>query len=758
MVQKFKQFNIPFLKPKRSLVGSVDGALPNIQDAIGLHQKGQLVQAQAIYQQFLVINPENADVIHLLGVIAHQMGQHQAAFDLIAQAIKFNSKEASYHSNHGIVLQKLGKLADAVDSFDKAIALKPDYVEAYSNRGVAMQELKQFDAAVASYDKAIALKPDYAEAYYNRGVVLQEFNQFDAAVASFDKAIALKPNYAEAYSNRGVAFQALKQLDAAMASFDKAIALKPDYAVAYCNRGGTLLELKQFDVAVASCYTAIALKPDYASAYCNRGIALQELKQFDAAVASYDKAIELKPDYEYLLGIRHHAKMLMCDWQGFAQNVHELNQKIQRNEKASPCFPALSLPISLKDQHTVTEIWSKNKYPKNVSLGPIPKISRQSKICIAYYSGDFKDHPVSILTVGLFESHERAKFESIAFSFGPDSQDDYRSRLTNAFDKFIDVKGKSDREIAELSRSLGVDIAIDLGGYTGDCRVGIFSYRAAPIQISYIGYLGTMGADYYDYLIADRTLIPIESQVYYSEKIVYLPSYQVNDDKQEIPNVAINRQELNLPINGFVFCCFNANYKITPSTFDGWMRILKAVPDSVLLLYSGIQSAADNLKLEAEKRGVSQNRLIFGKKITRSQYMARFRSADLFLDTLPYNAGATASDALWAGLPVLTCMGEAFASRYAASLLFAIGLPELVTQTQDEFESLAIELATNSIKLKEIKDKLESNRLTTPLFDTLRFTKNMEAAYIKMYEQYLGGVLPDHIYIEEIEHINPSSN
>ena len=301
-------------------------------------------------------------------------------------------------------------------------------------------------------------------------------------------------------------------------------------------------------------------------------------------------------------------------------------------------------------------------------------------------------------------------------------------------------------------------IAIDLGGYTGNCRVGIFSYRAAPIQISYIGYLGTMGTDYYDYLIADRTLIPIESQAYYSEKIAYLPSYQVNDNKQEVPTDAINRQELNLPISNFVFCCFNANYKITPSTFDGWMRILKAVPDSVLLLYSGIQSAADNLKIEAEKRGVNQNRLIFGEKIIRSQYLARYRSADLFLDTLPYNAGATASDALWAGLPVLTCMGEAFASRYAASLLFAIGLPELVTQTQAEFEALAIELATKPIKLKEIKDKLESNRLTAPLFDTPRFTKNMEAAYIKMYEQYLADVPLDHIYISEFGNTNTSIN
>ena len=339
----------------------------------------------------------------------------------------------------------------------------------------------------------------------------------------------------------------------------------------------------------------------------------------------------------------------------------------------------------------------------------------------------------------------------IAFSFGPETKDEIRDRVKNGFDKFIDVREKSDKEVAALSRKLRVDIAIDLGGYTENCRTGIFSFRAAPIQLSYLGYLGTMGAEYYDYLIADSTLIPQEYQSFYSEKIVYLPSYQVNDNKQNIPQVALSREELNLPNDGFVFCCFNANYKITPSTFNGWMRILNAVQGSVLLLYTDISTAVKNLKMEAEKRGVDPERLIFGERLIRTQYLARCRSADLFLDTLPYNAGATASDALWAGLPVLTCMGDSFASRYAASMLFAIGLPELVTETQAEYEALAIELATNPIKLKSIKDKLENNRLTTPLFNTALFTKHIETAYSKMYEQYQGDLPSDHIYIHDVD-------
>ena len=439
--------------------------------------------------------------------------------------------------------------------------------------------------------------------------------------------------------------------------------------------------------------------------------------------------------------------MNICDWKNYESTVLELRNKIHCKFKTLSPFSALSLTPSLALQHQASKTWIKDKHPFDSSLGAIPKSARHSKIRIGYYSADFRNHPVSILSVGLFEYHDKSKFELIGFSFGPDVKDEMQQRLAKSFDQFIDVRSMSDAQVAALSRSLGVDIAVDLGGHTLDSRTGIFSYRAAPIQLSYIGYLGTMGADYYDYLIADRTIIPAESQRFYSEKIVYLPSYQVNDNKQEIPRTALSRQELNLPSRGFVYCCFNANYKITPSTFDGWMRILKAVPGSVLLLYTDIPSAAKNLKIEAQKRGVDPERLIFGEKLIRAKYLARCRAADLFLDTLPYNAGATASDALWAGLPVLTCMGESFASRYAASLLNAIGLPELVTQTQAEYEALAIELANDQVKLQEIKDKLERNRLTTPLFDTAGFTKNIEAAYTQMYERYQADLQPEYIYI-----------
>jgi predicted O-linked N-acetylglucosamine transferase (SPINDLY family) len=440
--------------------------------------------------------------------------------------------------------------------------------------------------------------------------------------------------------------------------------------------------------------------------------------------------------------------MSICDWRDFDANVKSLSLKISQGEKSSECFPILSLTDSLYVQFNAAKIWSSDKYPLNTSLGPIFKYSYNKKIKIGYFSADFRDHPVSVLCAGLFEAHDKSKFELIGFYSGPENSSVMHRRVASAFDIFIDIRLKEDKEVAELSRNIGIDIAVDLTGIMEYGRVGVFSYRAAPIQLSYIGYLGTMGASYYDYIIADNTIIPTESQPYYVEKIVYLPSYQVNDSKRQIPRRLYSKAELNLPETGFIFCCFNNNYKMTPTTFDSWMRILSAIPDSVLLIYAGNTWAEENIKMEAKKRGVTQNRIVFGSRIGTSENLARYKCADLFLDTLPYNAGTTASDAIWAGLPLLTCMGNSFASRVAASLLNAIELPELIATSQEQYEAKAINLATDPSKIKTIKEKLERHRMTTALFDTSRFTKHIEAAYSKMYERYQADLLPDHIHIE----------
>jgi predicted O-linked N-acetylglucosamine transferase (SPINDLY family) len=391
-------------------------------------------------------------------------------------------------------------------------------------------------------------------------------------------------------------------------------------------------------------------------------------------------------------------------------------------------------------QLKASQTWSK-EFPQNDSLGPIKKTAPKPKIRLGYYSADFYNHATCILMAELFEKHDRSKFELFAFSFGPDIKDHMRTRVEAAFDQFIDVSTMSDKEIAEFSRMLGIDIAIDLKGSTKDHRFGIFSYRAAPVQVSYLGYPGTMGAEYIDYLIADKTLIPEESQKFYTEKIAYMPhSYQVNDRSRVISDSVFTKQEVGLPEEGFVFACFNSNYKITPDVFDVWVRILKSVEGSVLWLFEDNETAATNLRKEAQKRGLAPERLVFAPKMEISEHLARHKLADLFIDTLPCNAHTTASDALWAGLPVLTCMGESFASRVAASLLNAIEMPELITSSLTEYEELAVALGKDPQRIQALKQKLERNKLTTPLFDSSLFTSSFEDVLKQLFSKNITNI------------------
>ena len=681
--------------------------------------------------------------------VVQKQNHHENAVVGNDHAIALKPDEATAHFVRGNTLYEIQQYEAAVARYDWAIALKPDYAAAYSNRGVALYELKQYEAAVESYDRAIALKPDYADAYSNRGNALQQIRQYDSAVASCDRAISLKPDYAEAWNNRGIALYELKQYEAAVASYDRAIMLKPDYANAYSNRGNALQEIGQHEAAVASYDRAISLTPSYAKAWNNRGAAFQELQQYEAAIASYERAISLKPDYDFLFGQWLHTKMKICDWSLFDQGVQQIAEKIELRKKASSPFPLFALIDSPALHKHAAEIFAHEKYPSTPLLPAISKHLRHKKIRIGYYSEDYCNHPVMYLMAELFEKHDREAFEVIAFSFGPDKKDEMRKRAEAAFDRFIDVRHLSDSEVVNLSRSLEIDIAIDLVGFTGHCRTGIFALRSAPIQVNYLGYPGTMGMDYLDYLIADATLIPENIRQHFTEKIVSLPdSYMANQSNREVADKVFTREECGLPEKGFIFCCFNNNYKITPATFDSWMRILKKVKESVLWLSEDNPKAAENLRVEAVKLGVNADRLIFAKRVPLlAEHLARHRQADLFLDTYPYNAHTTASDALWAGLPVLTLCGESFASRVAASLLHAIQLPELITATQEEYEALAVALAQNPEKLSAIRQKLEHNRLSTPLFDTKLFTRHIEAAYTAMYERYQKGLPPEHIVV-----------
>ena len=602
--------------------------------------------------------------------------------------------------------------------------------------------------------KILDIEPRNFDALNIIGIVTGLENNYIEAINFFKKAQQIRPdnnlinfNLGKAFSESGKDLEAIKY-------YKIAIKLDKNHLGSWINFGISLHQLKRYNEALSHYDQAIKLKPDYAAAYSNKGNTLQELKRYDEALSHYDQAIKLKPDYQYLFGKLLHVKMLMCNWQNFKTDVTSLSLQINENKKSSPCFPVLALIDSSSIQRKSSEIWVNDNYPFNSSLGPIFKSGHRDKIKIGYYSSDFKEHPIAYLLAELLELHDKNQFELFGFYFGPTDSSAIHKRVSSSFNQFIDVGLKTDKDIALMSREMGIDIAINLNGFTALARPDIFSFRTAPIQVNYLGYPSTTGAEYMDYIIADRIIIPTESQKYYSEKIVYLPnSYQVNDRKNDIANNIFNKnmftkKELNLPEKSFVFCCFNNSYKITPSTFDGWMRILKAVKGSVLWLLEDSPVARLNLLKEAEARGLNPDRLVFAKRMNLTEHLARHKVADLFLDTLPYNAHTTASDALWAGLPVLTCKGESFASRVAASLLNAIELPELITTTQEQYETSAIDLANNPEKLKAIKYKLESNRSTTALFDTPLFNKHIQAAYRQMYERYQADLPPNNIYIE----------
>jgi len=762
-----------------------DGLRTMLEAALAKHQQGLLTEAKNSYQEILKLNPTFFDALQLLGVLLHQLGDHQAAIDLIDRAIEIYPHQPATYNNKGLALQELGHFDQAIACFDQAIALKPDYFEAFNNRGIAYIKVRKVTDAIASYDRALELSPNYAEAYFNRAVALKESGDPRAALANYDQAIKAKPNYAVAHLNRGVLLRELKQFSAAIASYDQAILAKPDYPEAYHNRGNALRDLRRIKEAVSDFENAVRYRPNYHEAYLNLGVSLYELGRYDEALKSYNKAIaihpdfteaylnkgdllklqkkfeealvcfsralELQPNFKYLFGSRLHNLIAICNWDDYENQIQEFERRARNNERVSPLFAALVFSHSSEVLKSAALVYAQDEHPENFQLGKLPVRAQKKKIRIAYYSADLHNHPIAYLIAELFELHDRNRFEVICFSFGPEGDNKMRSRIMAGFDQFIDVRNKTDLEVAALSREMEIDIAIDLNGFTTHCRTNIFAYRAAPVQVNYLGFPGTMGADYMDYLIADPTVIPKESAQHYSEKIAYLPdAYQPNDSQRQIAQISFTRAQLGLPESGFVFCCFNNNYKITPSTYDAWMRILQAVEGSVLWLLTDNQTAEANLRSHMRARGVDDARLIFAKRMSLSEHLARHRAADLFLDTLPYNAHTTASDALWAGLPVLTQIGTTFPGRVAASLLKAVGLPELITQNTEQYEALAIELATHPQKLAQIRDKLAANRLTTPLFNTPLFTKHIEAAYEQMMARHWAGQAPDHIEVKSL--------
>jgi predicted O-linked N-acetylglucosamine transferase (SPINDLY family) len=591
--------------------------------------------------------------------------------------------------------------------------------------------------------------PKNLQVLYMLGTAEVQRGNFLKSIELLGKLLKKNPNIPEVFIYRGFALQKLERFDEALQSYDRALQLQPDHPAAHNNRGTILQEIKRFDEALQGYDRALQLQPNYPEAHINRGSTLQELKRFDEALQSYDRAIQLKPDNDFWLGRWFYLSLGCCNWKNLDKNKDEILSGIIKNKKLIGPFPTMLLTDSLDIQEQSVKIWVKDKCITDNSTNKLTKYPLHDKIRIGYFSADFHNHATLYLMAEMFEKHDRSRYELYGFSFGPESNDPWRQRAQRCFDHFFDVRFKSDQDVAKLARSFLIDIAVDLKGFTGDSRANIFAWRAAPVQVNYLGFPGTMGVEFIDYIIADKTIIPESDRHHYTEKVVYLPDcYQVNCRVRDVSQKIVTRAELHLPQDNFVFCCFNNNNKITPTVFDSWMRILRQVDGSVLWLLESNKRAVDNLRSEAEQRGVNAERLVFATTVPIEEHLNRIRHADLFLDTLPYNAHTTASDALRMGVPLVTIIGNAFAGRVAASLLKTMDLGELITHSVDEYEKISVDLAINQERLKRVKEKLNANIQASPLFNSDMFARNIEKAYELMYERYRNALASDHIVVE----------
>ncbi|MFZ0845105.1 MAG: tetratricopeptide repeat protein [Pseudolabrys sp.] len=699
-------------------------------------------QALVAFDRSLELDPALAEAWGGRGEALLKLNRYDEAVAAYDQALALNPDSAGSFLGRGNLLVELGRPDEASDAYDRALALKPDLAQAWLGRGNIFADSKRFEDASAAYDKAIELTPALAEAWLGRANIIAHSKRFEEASTAYDKALELKPTLAEAWVGRANILTEMSRFDEALIACEKALALEPDLAEAWQGQGNLFLKKSQIDAAGAAYGKALHLRPDYAEAWIGSGIVFVKKGQPGDAVAAYDKALTLKPDLEYVEGIRLLAKMQLCDWTNFEAEESDLLTSIRGNKLAAMPLDGLSIATSAADQYRYAKIYVAD----HPAFPPLwrDEIYKHDRIRVAYVSSDLRNHPVGAQLVNLLERHDRSRFEITAVSLEPDQGSDTQRRIKAAVENFVDAKELGDREIADLIRQREIDIVIDLNGHTEGRRPNVFAQKPSPIQVNYLGYAGTLGADYCDYILADKTVIPEDQIEFYSEKVVWLPgSFMASDSERRISEIVPSRAECGLPESGFVFCCFNGAQKISPSIFQIWTRLLQETPGSVLWLRAGDSAMMANLRREIETAGLATDRLIFAPKIDKPEdHLARLRQADLFLDTLPYNAHATASDALWAGLPVLTCLGSTFAGRVAASQIKAVGLDELVTSSPGDYEAMALKLAREPDLLATLKAKLARNRNSYPLFDTARFARHIESAYGVMWQRYQQGLGP----------------
>jgi protein O-GlcNAc transferase len=665
-----------------------------------------------------------------------QNGQSQLALEYFNRALGLDSNDLIALISRGLALHGLNRFSEAFESYTRALAIKPGLAGALTNRSNSLRSLGKFAEALLDLDAALRLRPDFPEAHNNKGNVLRDLGRLEEAVASFDAALALRPGFTTALCNKGNALLDLKRPREALSSFESALQLDPDDGEGLFGRASARLALQLFEEAIRDFDRAAACGIELPEILVGKAAALAELRRHGAAAKCLSHLLAIAPEREYVRGSLLYSLQQVCDWSPLPELIEEVERRIDAGQKAAHPQPMLSATESPQLHLRCARIVAGDQYPEDASLGPChPRPGRGvgETIHVAYVSADFREHPVSELLVGVLEQHDRQRFEVTGVSLQAGSGGAFEQRVRGAFDRCIEVADSSDREVAQLLRQHQVDIAVDLMGHTQGVRAGIYALRAAPIQVNWLGYSGTTGMPYIDYLLADEVVIPAADECWYTERIVRLPNCFLPNDSRRVIARPPTRMQAGLPESGFVFCAFTSAYKITAPVFETWMRLLRQIPDSLLWLRAPQDEARDNLQREAQRHGVSKERLVFAPRVTSmAEHLGRHTLADLYLDTLPYNAHSTTCDALWAGVPVLTCMGRSFPSRAAASALHAVELPELVTHSLEEYERKALELARHPALLQSLRARLEQNRGTAPLFNTALFTRHLENAYLTM--------------------------
>lgn len=704
---------------------------------LALQQMRDLQAALASYDRAMALKEDFAEALNNRGGVLEQLGRANEALDSFARAVAARPEHIGARLNHALLLATNGRFDEAIEDFRAILRRAPGHIGAQNGLAIALQRLGRLDEALQQFDEALSRHPETAHLHYNRGAALSELGHHGEALQAFDRAIALQPNVAEMHNNRGNALRCLRRLEAALSAFETALSLSPGHAQFCYNRALVLLELGDPDAALIIIEEALAQSSSEAAFHYTKGNVLEALKRFSEALACYDSALRLDPNHPNAFAGAANAALRACDWARCAEINLELPVRIAKAQGVFSPFALLGYGIGESDQLIATERYLADRGAKARSPSGNGRPSLIEKLRIAYLSADFHAHATAYLMAGLIEQHDRRKFEVIGISFGPDDGSVMRRRLVSGFDEFHDVARCSDAEIADLIRALGVNIAIDLKGHTQNSRPAILALRPAPLQLAWLGYPATAGSCGIDYLLADKTVLPISSQPHYIEKIIHLPGcYQVNDSKREIGSKKSSRLDAGLPEDGFVFGCLNSSWKITESVFDIWMRLLAQVPNSVLWLLDDNSSATANLGAAARKRGIDDKRLIFAPIVEVQDHLERLRLADLFLDTTPYNAHTAAADALWAGVPLITCMGEIFAGRVAASLLNAMGLEELVTTNLKDYEQLALRLIRERERLSSLRRTIHERRKKSSLFDTSGFCRKLEETYSALWRKH----------------------